>query len=138
MTLSYVVVGDGDDRARLQNLAAERGVAERVRFVGVLGQDVLVDAYRMADLFVMPSSGEGFRHRLSGSHGLRHARAWPRRRRGGRCIGRRRIRNHGVGGRVRAVLARLLASPKPDPHALAAAVRARFGHAAFARQVRTS
>ena len=34
--------------------------AERVRFVGVLSQDVLVDAYRMADLFVMPSSGEGF------------------------------------------------------------------------------
>ena len=56
----YVVVGEGDDRARLQNLADERGVAERVRFVGVLGQDVLVDAYRMADLFVMPSSGEGF------------------------------------------------------------------------------
>ena len=35
-----------------------------------------------------------------------------------------------------AVLARLLATPKPDPQALAAAVRARFGHAAFARQVR--
>lgn len=28
--------------------------------VGAFGQDVLVDAYRKADLFVMPSSGEGF------------------------------------------------------------------------------
>jgi phosphatidyl-myo-inositol dimannoside synthase len=33
------------------------------------------------------------------------------------------------------VLARLLATRKPDPHALAAAVRSRFGHAAFAGQV---
>ena len=56
----YIVVGEGDDRTRLQNLAAERGLAERVRFVGAIGEDVLVDAYRMADLFVMPSSGEGF------------------------------------------------------------------------------
>ena len=33
------------------------------------------------------------------------------------------------------MLARLLASPKPDPHALAATVRSRFGYAAFSRQV---
>ena len=34
------------------------------------------------------------------------------------------------------MLARLLGSPKPDPQALAATVRARFGYAAFSRQVR--
>src|SRR5262249_51211259 len=56
----YVVVGDGNDRTRLRALAAEQGVADRVVFVGVLGQDHLTDAYRMADVFVMPSTGEGF------------------------------------------------------------------------------
>jgi phosphatidylinositol alpha-1,6-mannosyltransferase len=34
-----------------------------------------------------------------------------------------------------AMLGRLLATPKPDPHALAAAVRSRFGYAAFSSQV---
>jgi glycosyltransferase involved in cell wall biosynthesis len=56
----YVVVGDGDDRARLQNLAKERDLTERVRFVGAQPQGVLADVYRMADLCVMPSTGEGF------------------------------------------------------------------------------
>jgi len=131
----YVVVGEGDDRTRLQNLAAERGVAERVRFVGAIGEDVLVDAYRMADLFVMPSSGEGF--------GIAFLEAMAC---GTRAIGL------AAGGAIDALadgefgtmaseaelasmLARLLATPKPDPHALAAAVRSRFGDAAFFRQV---
>lgn len=56
----YVVLGDGDDRPRLESLARDMGVAERVRFMGAVAGDVLVDAYRMADLFVMPSTGEGF------------------------------------------------------------------------------
>ena len=43
-------------RAKLVGL----GVADRVRFMGEVGPDILVDAYRMADLFVMPSTGEGF------------------------------------------------------------------------------
>ena len=134
--IAYVVVGDGDDRARLQNLAAERGVAERVRFVGAIGDDVLVDAYRMANLFVMPSSGEGF--------GIAFLEAMAC---GTPALGL------SAGGAVDAladgefgalaseaefasVLARLLGSPKPDPQALAATVRARFGYAAFSRQVR--
>jgi phosphatidylinositol alpha-1,6-mannosyltransferase len=131
----YVVVGEGDDRARLQNLAAERGVAERVRFVGAIGEDVLVDAYRMADLFVMPSSGEGF--------GIAFLEAMAC---GTPALGL------ATGGAVDAladgefgamtseaefaqVLARLLANPKPDPLALAAAVRSRLGRATFATQV---
>jgi hypothetical protein len=32
-------------------------------------------------------------------------------------------------------LARILANPRPDPHALSVAVRSRFGRAAFAGQV---
>jgi phosphatidylinositol alpha-1,6-mannosyltransferase len=56
----YVIVGEGDDRARLQSLAKQEGVADRVYFMGALDHAVLVDAYRMADLFLMPSTGEGF------------------------------------------------------------------------------
>ena len=56
----YVVVGEGDDVDRLKVSAVEAGVADRVRFIGAVGRETLVDAYRMADLFVMPSTGEGF------------------------------------------------------------------------------
>jgi len=56
----WVVVGEGDDLPRLKSLARDLGVMDRVRFTGALKQETLVDAYRMADLFVMPSTGEGF------------------------------------------------------------------------------
>jgi phosphatidylinositol alpha-1,6-mannosyltransferase len=56
----YVISGEGDDRPRLERLAFEVGVSDRVRFVGALPLDTLIEAYRMADLFVMPSTGEGF------------------------------------------------------------------------------
>ena len=36
----YVVVGDGDDVARLEALAVDAGVADRVRFVGALDREV--------------------------------------------------------------------------------------------------
>jgi len=58
--LVYVVAGDGDDRNRLQQLAAALGVAERVRFVGYVPEGELPELYRTADVFVMPSAGEGF------------------------------------------------------------------------------
>jgi phosphatidylinositol alpha-1,6-mannosyltransferase len=54
------VVGDGDDRARLEALAREQGVATRVVFTGHVAHEELPDYYRLADAFVMPSSGEGF------------------------------------------------------------------------------
>jgi phosphatidyl-myo-inositol dimannoside synthase len=56
----YIVVGDGDDRPRLEALAAEFGVAENVRFVGSVLPGELPDYFRLADVFVMPSTGEGF------------------------------------------------------------------------------
>jgi glycosyltransferase involved in cell wall biosynthesis len=56
----YVVVGDGDDRSRLETIAAKTGVSAQVRFTGLIGGDDLADYYRLADVFVMPSTGEGF------------------------------------------------------------------------------
>ncbi len=132
----YVVVGDGDDRARLQNIAAERAVAERVRFVGMLGPDALIDAYRMADLFVMPSNGEGFgiaflEAMACGTPALGLAA-------GGAvdALAEGELGTMASEADFVSVLARLLVTPKPDPQALAVAVRARFGYAAFSRQVR--
>ncbi len=59
--LVHVVAGDGDDRARLEARAAElAGRDGAVRFVGYVPDQDLPDLYRLADLFVMPSSGEGF------------------------------------------------------------------------------
>jgi phosphatidylinositol alpha-1,6-mannosyltransferase len=56
----YLIVGDGDDRPRLEALAAEFGVAENVRFVGLVAPEELPDYFRLADVFVMPSTWEGF------------------------------------------------------------------------------
>jgi phosphatidylinositol alpha-1,6-mannosyltransferase len=56
----YLIVGDGDDRPRLEALAKELGVHERVRFAGFLPAEDLPEHYRLADVFVMPSTGEGF------------------------------------------------------------------------------
>jgi phosphatidylinositol alpha-1,6-mannosyltransferase len=57
---SYVIVGSGDDLARLQALARSYGVAGAVHFVGAVPDDELLAYYRLADVFVMPSTGEGF------------------------------------------------------------------------------
>ena len=58
--LVYVIAGEGDDRHHLEALAREAGVQESVRFVGHVPDDEIPDLYRAADVFVMPSTGEGF------------------------------------------------------------------------------
>ena len=44
-SLSVVVVGDGPDRPRLEQLARDRGLGERVRFVGRVSAEELADLY---------------------------------------------------------------------------------------------
>jgi phosphatidylinositol alpha-1,6-mannosyltransferase len=56
----YIIVGDGDDRPRLEALTLEYGVAEKVRFAGRITPEELPDHFRLADVLVMPSTGEGF------------------------------------------------------------------------------
>ena len=56
----YIIVGDGDDRPRLEALAEEFRVQEQVHFAGLVPAKELPDYYRLADLLVMPSIGEGF------------------------------------------------------------------------------
>jgi phosphatidylinositol alpha-1,6-mannosyltransferase len=58
--LVYLVVGDGGDRARLEELARQAGCAGHVRFTGRVAAAELADYYRLATVFVMPSNQEGF------------------------------------------------------------------------------
>ena len=57
---SLVVVGDGDQRPQLEDLADRLGVGQKVRFVGHVEERELREFYRQAELFVMPSRQEGF------------------------------------------------------------------------------
>lgn len=59
-SLAYLIVGHGDDRARLQARARQLGVADRVVFTGWVNDTELVEHYRLGDAFVMPGRGEGF------------------------------------------------------------------------------
>ncbi len=56
----YIIAGDGDDRPRLEKIVAEEKVADLVTFAGFVPDEVVEDLYNLADLFVMPSTGEGF------------------------------------------------------------------------------
>ena len=49
------LVGDGPERAALEALARERGVADRVRFLGALDHEQLLPLYRRAWLLLAPS-----------------------------------------------------------------------------------
>jgi rhamnosyl/mannosyltransferase len=50
-----IIVGDGPERARLETLAAELGVAQRAHFVGRVPDEDLPSYYQAADIFVLPS-----------------------------------------------------------------------------------
>ncbi len=58
--IQYLIVGGGSDLDRHRQLAVEKGVAERVHFLGFLPEQELRACYRDCQLFVMPSAGEGF------------------------------------------------------------------------------
>lgn len=57
---SLVLVGDGDDRPRLQHLARDLGVSERTHFLHGLTPEQLSACYANCHVFALPSSGEGF------------------------------------------------------------------------------
>src|SRR5215207_7920837 len=53
---SLVLVGDGPQRAALETLARELGVAHKVLFAGEVDDDDLLAWYHACDLFVLPST----------------------------------------------------------------------------------
>jgi phosphatidylinositol alpha-1,6-mannosyltransferase len=55
-----VLVGEGDDRARLETLARSSDSADRVVFAGAAPPATLAELYARAALFALPSRDEGF------------------------------------------------------------------------------
>ncbi|MBI4451823.1 glycosyltransferase family 4 protein [Candidatus Woesearchaeota archaeon] len=58
--VKFIVAGAGDMEARMIERAAELGIADNVLFAGFLDQDDVERAYKMADIYVMPSVSEPF------------------------------------------------------------------------------
>src|SRR3989442_49006 len=56
----YVIVGEGSDRYRLERLAKELGVSEKVFFAGQVSDRDLASYYKACHVFVLPSLKEGF------------------------------------------------------------------------------
>jgi len=56
----YVVVGDGEDRQRLEEITRDAGVSDKVIFAGRVSDDLLPSYYQTCNAFVLPSLKEGF------------------------------------------------------------------------------
>jgi glycosyltransferase involved in cell wall biosynthesis len=54
--IAYLVLGDGDDRERLENKARALGVGDRVVFAGYVRDEEKADHLRLADVVAMPGS----------------------------------------------------------------------------------
>jgi phosphatidylinositol alpha-1,6-mannosyltransferase len=58
--LQLVAVGEGDDRAWLEDLADEHGVVRHVHFMSGLTYAQIAACYSACEIFALPSGGEGF------------------------------------------------------------------------------
>jgi glycosyltransferase involved in cell wall biosynthesis len=67
--VTYLVVGDGDDRPRLERLAKQSGLIEHVVFTGEVSESELAAFYQRSEIFILPArtvldewkpKGEGF------------------------------------------------------------------------------
>jgi len=130
--ICYVVVGEGDDRARLESFAGDAGVSDRVRFLGAVGLRSLIETYRAADLFVMPSTGEGFgvaflEAMASGTPALGLDTAGAK-----DALADGQLGTAASETELSATISRLLDEATPDSLELARAVHARFGREKFA------
>lgn len=57
--LRYAIVGDGEERPRLECLAAQAGVRDRVVFTGAVPEDTLPAYFAASDVFVLPNRRDG-------------------------------------------------------------------------------
>lgn len=58
--LCYVIAGNGEDKVFLNNLAKNYDVEKQVVFLDNISDEELPYIYQLADVYVMPSLGEGF------------------------------------------------------------------------------
>ena len=131
----YFVLGDSNDVGGLESAVVGAGVAGRVRFMGQVSLATLVDAYRMADPFVMPSTGEGFgiaflEAMACGTPALGLANAGAK-----DALADGELGAAVEDAELADTLGDLLQLPRRDPYELSGATRARFGRRAFADNV---
>jgi glycosyltransferase involved in cell wall biosynthesis len=58
--IKYIIGGSGEDRTRIEKLISSLKLESHVVLPGLIPQELLPDYYRLCDLFIMPSRGEGF------------------------------------------------------------------------------
>lgn len=128
------IAGEGDDRPRLEALAKAPAAADGVRFLGSVCDDALLDLYRAADLYLMPSKGEGFgivflEAMACGTPAIGLA-----------CGGASDALGRGLGQALAEAdlleaVDRALDGPAPDRLALSAEIHRRYGEAVFAGRI---
>jgi len=59
LEIDATIVGAGPERGRLEDMARDLEVSERIRFTGALGQDELPALYERAEIFCLASFAEG-------------------------------------------------------------------------------
>jgi glycosyltransferase involved in cell wall biosynthesis len=59
LDVELTLAGDGALKPRLEQLAADLGIGDRVEFPGAVGQEELRELYETATAFCLPSFGEG-------------------------------------------------------------------------------
>jgi phosphatidylinositol alpha-1,6-mannosyltransferase len=129
----YLIAGKGPDRPRLEKLVADYDVTDLVSFLGYMPDEALPDLYRASDVFVMPSTGEGFgivylEAMACGTPAL------------GLDLGGAKEALGPFGKAVQAhqleeALVRMLSESKFHCEELSSAVRNQFGRSAFERRV---
>jgi glycosyltransferase involved in cell wall biosynthesis len=58
--IHYIIVGQGDDRPRLEQFIDQHQLQDCVTLAGFIPDSELGDHYHLCDVFAMPSKGEGF------------------------------------------------------------------------------
>lgn len=62
--LELVIVGSGPDKDHLEALINERGVVDKVKLIGQVNKNDLVEWLKLTDIFLLNTSYEGFSHQL--------------------------------------------------------------------------